>query len=422
MSSKLDSWKDKVKLPTFKKSTTTTTPPNQPVNNPIWVGDSSTNFMQYGGDNNSSWRSSPPPINPSSSFSYSDSQSGPLYGNNSSTYNYSPPPHSSSVQAHQFMSDTTTFAAVPPSHKTVQPELPPTPYPTPNITSPVSGYSDLHSLPETQYLRLVSQLQQEKASHGITKNQLDRYPEEKAQLLKEINNLKYQKETLEKDNYILTQTLEDYNQKKEKFVTELNKLQSQDPDKLNLQSQLESQKNAQLNLTIEYSKLKARIDNTQKSINNLSGELSGLRSGIEKEKSAIGHLEKENLQYKDNWGKLEETLESEKTGKFALLREIQELKKQIKSITDLNSKVEFLERKTKEEQSKRTELETRYIELENQFNDLSQRRIILENFGFSNTNKQTSVSSDTSTSVLMQEELQTDSPLLYAEIPTENNT
>jgi len=185
---------------------------------------------------------------------------------------------------------------------------------------------------------------------------------------------------------------------------------------------LESQKTAQLNLTIEYSKLKARIDNTQKSINNLSGELSGLRSGIEKEKSAIGHLEKENLQYKDNWGKLEETLESEKTAKFALLREIQELKKQIKSITDFTSKVEYLERKTKEEQFKRTDLETRYIELENQFNDLSQRRIILENFGFSNTNKQTSVSSDTSTSVLKQEEFQTDSPLLYDEIPTENNT
>jgi len=321
------------------------------------------------------------------------------------------------------MTDTTTFAAVPPSQKTVQPELPATPYPTPNITSPVSAYSDLHSLPESQYLRLVSQLQQEKASHSMTKNQLDRNPEEKAQLLKEINTLKYQKETLEKDNYILTQTLEDSNQKKEKFATELNKLQSlQDPDKLNLQNQLESQKTAQLNLTIEYSKLKARIDNTQKSINNLSTELSGLRSGIEKEKSAIGHLEKENLQYKDNWGKLEETLESEKTAKFALLREIQELKKQIKSITDFTSKVEYLERKTKEEQFKRTDLETRYIELENQFNDLSQRRIILENFGFSNTNKQTSVSSDTSTSVLKQEEFQTDSPLLYDEIPTENNT
>jgi hypothetical protein len=242
MSSKLDNFKDKissVKLPFNNKKTTTA--PNQ-ENNPIWIGDA--NFIHGGGDN--SRERSSPSLNPSSSFStYSDFQStSTLYGNNLSSFNYSPPPHSSSVQAHPFMTDTTTFAAVPPSQKTVQPELPATPYPTPNITSPVSAYSDLHSLPESQYLRLVSQLQQEKASHSMTKNQLDRNPEEKAQLLKEINTLKYQKETLEKDNYILTQTLEDSNQNKEKFATELNKLQSlQDPDKLNLQNQLESQKN-----------------------------------------------------------------------------------------------------------------------------------------------------------------------------------
>jgi len=398
-----------VKIPSFPNKKPTTAP-NQ-GNNPIWLGDN-----PNGGD---SWRSSPP-INPSSSFSGSS-----YYDSHSSHINYPnyPSPYSSTPA--QLIPETTTsiFSAVPPSHKSLPPELPETPNPTPNLNSPISGYSDLHTLPENQYLRLVSQLQQEKASHSITKNQLDRCPEEKAQLLKEINNLKYQKEAIEKENALLTQSLEEYNQKKEKFVTELNKLQSyQDPEKITLQSQLDSQKNTQLNLTIEYSKLKARIEHTSKSINNLSAELSGLRTGIEKEKSNISHLEKENLHYKENWPKLEETLESDKSAKFALSREIQELKKQIKSITDLNLKVESLEKKTKEEQSKRNELETRYIELENQFNELSERRIILENIGFTKTNQQP-LGSDTFTFSQRQEELQTEhSPLLYAEIPTENNT
>jgi len=45
----------------------------------------------------------------------------------------------------------------------------------------------------------------------------------------------------------------------------------------------------------------------------------------------------------------------------------------MKSITDLTSKAEILEKKIKEEQSKRHQLETRYTELLNQFEEFVPR-------------------------------------------------
>jgi len=426
--SRIDSFKEKissVKLP-FKKT------PSGPVNqgpNPIWIGGSDPSLF---GADIMGYRSQSPTstTSPHSPSVFSDSPNNSSFGNNLSTYHhYSSPPQSSSSSVHsQYMSSADTTTTSPPfavsggtnrpHPQKVTPDYPVTPYPTPNAPSPSAGLSEVHS-PEAKYLRLVSQLQQEKVSHSNAKSQLDRYPEEKAQLLKENNTLKSQIETLEKENFILTQTLEDYSQKKEKTVTELNKIQSsQDPDKIHLQTQLDKQKNIQLSLTIENCQLKARIDNTQKLSNNLSNELTSLRSGIEKEKATINQLEKDNSQYKENWGKTEETLENEKTAKFALLREIQELKKNIKSITDLTSKVEFLERKTKEEQSKRSELDTRYIELEKQFNDISQKGIAIENFGSSLTNNQSDIPTQSLTTQEVDQTQYTHQP----EIPTENFT
>jgi chromosome segregation ATPase len=220
----------------------------------------------------------------------------------------------------------------------------------------------------------VNQLQQEKIAHGITKNQLESYPEEKSQLLKQINTLKSQIESLENENHLLTQNVEHNNLMKSQTMSELNKIQtSGDPEKLNLQTQLEKQKNGQLELTIENCQLKARIDNTQKLLNNLSQELTNLRSGSEKEKSTITQLETENSHFKENWSKHEESLANEKIAKTALVREIDEIKKQMKSITDLTSKAELLEKKIKEEQSKRHQLESRYTELLNQFEEIAPR-------------------------------------------------
>jgi len=157
-------------------------------------------------------------------------------------------------------------------------------------------------------------------------------------------------------------------------------------EKKSLVDDVEKERTGQLNLTIENSQLKARLDTAQKLQNSLLNDVGILRTSSEKEKIARMQFETENTQYRENWAKMHQNVENEKTSKSALHREIQELYSQIKGFevlqtthAELNTKTEYLDVRINEEQSKRNDLENRFEALLNQFHELEGRRDNCEN-------------------------------------------
>jgi len=244
-----------------------------------------------------------------------------------------------------------------------------------------------------QHADLVSQLshqiQHEKSSHDLTRKKLDYYSEEKALTSKEISNLKFQIETLEKQNAYLTLTLEQNNQNKTKAVSEFTKIQSQlDQEKKILNSELEKEKQGQLELTIETSQLKSRLDQAHKLHSTLTSELAVLRTQSEKDKAARAQLETDNSKFREGWVEMQQQLESEKSTKLALAREIQELRKQLKqqesvqnAFMDLTTKAEILEARLRDEQGKRAEMDRIYQDLLQRFEELDRKRANFDNLG-----------------------------------------
>jgi predicted nucleic acid-binding Zn-ribbon protein len=273
------------------------------------------------------------------------------------------------------------------------PDYPPTPNTTPTFVSPSPTPIPVRSeVPaaqtyETDLQRLLNQLQMEKSAHEMTKRKLDNFPEEKSFLLREITSLKSQIETLEKENTLIGQNLEIHNQSNSQKSNEMAKLQaSLQQEKFSLVEEVEKERNGQLSLTIDNSQLKARVDTAQKLQTSLVNEVGILRTSSEKEKIARMQFETENTQYRENWAKMHQNVENEKTSKSALHREIQELQGQIKGFetlqtthAELKARTEYLDIRINEEQSKRSDLENRFEALLNQFHELEGRRDNCEN-------------------------------------------
>jgi len=117
-------------------------------------------------------------------------------------------------------------------------------------------------------------------------------------------------------------------------------------------------------LSVENSHLKEKLDQNQKLQGTLSTELGTLRTQVERERAVKSALETENLKFREHWKELQQQLETEKTTKVSLAREIQELKKQIRqfeltqnAFMELTTKMEILDSHYKEEHFKRTETE-----------------------------------------------------------------
>jgi len=143
-----------------------------------------------------------------------------------------------------------------------------------------------------------------------------------------------------------------------------------------------------LELTIENTQLKSRVEQAQKLHSTLTSELTILRTQTEQDRVFKTQLESENAQFREHWGDIHQQIDSEKTTNRALAREIQELEKQIKlhEVTqaaniELTTRVEMLEARIKDEQSKKAKLDSSYQDLLHAFNELDRKRVNFENLG-----------------------------------------
>eukprot|EP01124_Arcella_intermedia_P025088 TRINITY_DN4414_c0_g1_i1.p1 TRINITY_DN4414_c0_g1~~TRINITY_DN4414_c0_g1_i1.p1 ORF type:complete len:609 (+),score=128.42 TRINITY_DN4414_c0_g1_i1:59-1885(+) len=229
--------------------------------------------------------------------------------------------------------------------------------------------------PQETITRLNNQIQAEKANTEATKKKIEGCNEE-------IALLKTKLESLEVQNRTLSQTVESFNESKHKSLSESSRILSQlESEKNGLLKNLEDEKSAHLDITIEISQYKAKLDQANKQFGNLNNQINADRTQLENDRTIREQLELENTQFREHWADIHQKLETESMSKLALTREIQELKAQFKQLegtqaafADISAKVEFLEGRYSEENAVRMKAEGTYNELLQNYKELERKR------------------------------------------------
>jgi len=179
------------------------------------------------------------------------------------------------------------------------------------------------------------------------------------------------------------------------------------------------EKAAQLELAVENGQLKTRLEELIESNTTLANEKATLSPIYEKEKAARVQFESENIQFRDYWAQINKDLDKEKAGNVSLAREIQDLKRYLKSLepiqnacNDLSSKCQAQQQILNDEQVKKQELENRFRELHQRYMDLDAKRPEFENLGVFANKLMESVPIFTTKAVQISEQLSIHAELL----------
>jgi len=268
----------------------------------------------------------------------------------------------------------------------------PAEYPIPrNIPSPESSVNS-----ESDMQQIFSQLQIEQQTHELTRKKLDYFAEEKALYLKEIAANRSQIENLNNLKHLMSQSLEQNSQNQSKIAQELSKRQQiLDQEKLLLQKEIEKEKTAELELSLENSQLQTKLESLNESFSVLANEKPFLVTTYENEKNIRIHLETEYYQLKERFGLIQKELDKERTENVSLAKDVQDLKKQAKALEstsssteELTTKIQLLEQQLNDEQFKRNDIEVRFVDLHLRYSEL-----------YSQYSKQFQIIADTLTSI-----------------------